>query len=87
MSKADAVAVIFSNCKMERQPNPREFRQLIRSLERLGLDPEETREACQYLDICDRHGHLWRADLAPLAPWAAAAPTVPLKRQNEETNK
>lgn len=71
MTKPEAVAVIFHNCKIQRQPKSPEFRRLVRALAVLGLSPLEMMDACRELDIVNRGGVPIRPDLIPLAPWMA----------------
>lgn len=72
MTKPAAVAEIANSWRTQRQPNPREFRRLVRAMTVLGLTPEEMRVACRHLDVVDSDGLLFRKELDRLAPWNKA---------------
>lgn len=75
MTKLEGLNVVFDISRKSLQPTDREWKQLLRAFDALGLYPEEQRKAAAMLGIIDEAGRPTNLEYAKKAhlPWTVDA--------------
>ena len=82
MTRGAALHVILvENDRKNCEPNPAEFRRLLRAFAALDLTTDEQLAACRHLGIANATGRTVNPELFDLAPWRHVEPGSLMARQ------